>query len=93
MSLTVGSGPFGQRPAGSFSFEVPSDEVVYLEASPRWIRGRLGGQTVVDSRRVRMLHESGRLPVCALRTNSARDLVGVMRACSGGRKVGVWTRV
>jgi uncharacterized protein (DUF427 family) len=63
MSLTVGSGPFGQRPAGSFSFEVPRDEVVYLEASPRWIRGRLGGQTVVDSRRVRMLHESGRLPV------------------------------
>jgi len=63
MSLTVGSGPFGQRPAGSFSFEVPSDEVAYLEASPRWIRGRLGGQTVVDSKRVRMLHESGRLPV------------------------------
>jgi uncharacterized protein (DUF427 family) len=63
MSLTVGSGPFGQRPAGSFSFEVPSDEVAYLEASPRWIRGRLGGQTVVNSKRVRMLHESGRLPV------------------------------
>ena len=35
----------------------------YLERSPRWVRGRLGGETVVDSRNVRLLHESNRLPV------------------------------
>jgi uncharacterized protein (DUF427 family) len=63
MSLTVGSGPFGQRPAGSFNFDVPDDGVFYIEDSPRWIRGRLGDRTVVDSKRVRMLHEAGRLPV------------------------------
>jgi uncharacterized protein (DUF427 family) len=63
MALTVGSGPFGQRPAGSFNFEPPAGGVLYLDALPCRIRGRLGGETVVDSRRPRMLHESGRLPV------------------------------
>lgn len=63
MSLTIGTGPFGDASAGSFNFDRPDGTVVYLERSPRWIRGRLGGETVVDSRNVRMLHESGRLPV------------------------------
>jgi uncharacterized protein (DUF427 family) len=63
LTLTVGTGPFGRRPAGSFNFEVPDNGVHYLEDSPRWIRGRFAGQTVVDSKRVKMLHESGRLPV------------------------------
>jgi uncharacterized protein (DUF427 family) len=35
-----------------------------IEDSPRWIRGRIGGETVVDSRRVRLLYEPGKqLPV------------------------------
>jgi uncharacterized protein (DUF427 family) len=38
-------------------------EDVLIEESPRWVRGRLDGETVVDSRRVRLLYESGRLPV------------------------------
>jgi uncharacterized protein (DUF427 family) len=41
---------------------VAYDRVV-LEESPRWVRGRLDGETVVDSRRVRLLYEPGRLPV------------------------------
>lgn len=63
MSLTLGTGPFGSDSAGSFNFDRPDDTVEYLERSPRWIRGRLGGETVVDSRDVRMLHETGKLPV------------------------------
>jgi uncharacterized protein (DUF427 family) len=63
MSLTLGTGPFGDASAGSFNFDGPDATVEYLERSLRWIRGRLGGETVVDSRDVRMLHESGKLPV------------------------------
>jgi uncharacterized protein (DUF427 family) len=63
MSLTFGSGPFGQRPAGRFNRDIPVDGLLYLEESPKWIRGRLAGETAVDSRRPRILHEHARLPV------------------------------
>ena len=62
MSLTLGTGPFGSHSQGSFNFE-PPETVEYLERSPRWVRGRLDGETVVDSRDVRLLHETGKLPV------------------------------
>ena len=61
MSLTIGTAPFGNS-GGSLNFD-PPDSVEYLELSPRWVRGRLGGETVVDSKNVRLLHESNRLPV------------------------------
>ncbi len=63
MSLTFGSGPFGQRPAGRFNRELPREGLLYLEELPRWIRARFDGETVVDSRRPRLLHEHARLPV------------------------------
>jgi uncharacterized protein (DUF427 family) len=64
MALTVGTGPFGQRPAGGFNFEVPrSQGVIYFEDSPRRIRARLGGETIVDSRHAKLLHEQNHLPV------------------------------
>lgn len=63
MGLTIGTGPFGTEPAGRFNFEVPRGGTLYLEESPHWIRARRGGETVVDSKRARMLHEHGRLPV------------------------------
>jgi uncharacterized protein (DUF427 family) len=62
VTLTVGQGPFGHRPAGRFNFDVPAG-VVYLEDSPRWLRAELGGETVIDSRSAKVLHEHGRLPV------------------------------
>ena len=34
-----------------------------LEDSPKRVRAIFGGETVVDSRRVKMLHETGHLPV------------------------------
>jgi uncharacterized protein (DUF427 family) len=64
MSLTVGSGPFGQRPAGRFNVSIEAPEgILYFEDDPRRIRALLGGETVADSRRMKLLHESGRLPV------------------------------
>jgi uncharacterized protein (DUF427 family) len=64
MSLTVGTGPFGHRPAGAFNFELPRGSgVIYFEDSPRRIRGILAGETVVDSRHAKLLHEQRHLPV------------------------------
>ncbi len=64
MALTVGTGPFGQRPGGVFNFELPRRKgVIYFEDSPRRIRARLGAETVVDSSRAKLLHEHGHLPI------------------------------
>lgn len=64
MALTVGTGPFGPRPAGTFNFELPrTTGLIYFEDSPRRIRARLGGETVLDSRHAKLLHEHGHLPV------------------------------
>ena len=64
MSLTVGNGPFGRRPAGVFNFELPRRKgLIYFEESPRRIRGAFAGETIVDSRHPKLLHEHGLLPV------------------------------
>jgi uncharacterized protein (DUF427 family) len=63
MSLTYGTGPFGQSSAGHFNQEIPREGVLYVEELPRWVRGRLAGETVVNSKRPRLVHEHARLPV------------------------------
>ena len=64
MALTVGSAPFGQHPAGEFNREMPPFKgLIYFEDSPRWIRARFAGETVVDSRHAKLLHEHGHLPI------------------------------
>jgi uncharacterized protein (DUF427 family) len=76
VTLTVGSGPFGQRPGGQFNFEVPDVTARYLEDSPRWMRARFGGEIVADSRRTKLLHESGGLPFLLFPEDDVRlDLV------------------
>lgn len=60
----VGTGPFGRQPGGSFNFEVPRPRgVILFEDSPRRIRARFGGETIVDSRHAKLLHEQNHLPV------------------------------
>jgi uncharacterized protein (DUF427 family) len=61
MSLTMGAGPFGHRPAGRFNFDVPTRDVVFVDPSPRRIRAERAGETVLDSRRVKLLHRHGAL--------------------------------
>jgi uncharacterized protein (DUF427 family) len=64
MSLTVGTGPFGQRPAGAFNFELPRRKgVIYFEDFPRRMRARFAGETILDSRHAKLLHEQSHLPV------------------------------
>ncbi len=65
MGLTMGTGPFGKKPAGTFNFQPdpPKQHALYLEPSPRRVRGVIGGETVVDSCHVALLHETGYLPI------------------------------
>lgn len=62
MSLTAGSGPLGERPAGRFDRPVP-ERVLFIEGVPARIRATASGETVVDSANAMLLHETGRLPV------------------------------
>jgi uncharacterized protein (DUF427 family) len=62
MALMTGRGPFGRAPAGAFNRDIPAEGLLYLEPSPRRIRGLLGDQVVVDSTRVSLLLEHGRPP-------------------------------
>jgi len=64
MSLTIGTGPFGPNSAGEFNREMPSPKgLLYLDAFPRRMRAIFAGQTVVDSRHAKLLHEHGHLAV------------------------------
>ena len=64
MSLMNGTGPFGENPGGAFNFDVPRKSgVIYFEDSPRRIRARFGGETIVDSRHAKLLHEQRHIPV------------------------------
>lgn len=61
MSLMIGRGPFGAH-GGTWSFG-PQDHVWYLEAWQRRLRGVLAGQTIVDTERAAVLHETDAFPV------------------------------
>jgi uncharacterized protein (DUF427 family) len=59
-----GTGPLSRKPAGKFNFEPPPPgRALYLEPTPKRIRVQVGGETIADSRRAMMLHESGLQPV------------------------------
>jgi uncharacterized protein (DUF427 family) len=60
----TGNGPLGKDPAGEFNFEPPLPGLtLYLEPTPKRIRVVVGGETIADSRRAMMLHESGHQPI------------------------------
>jgi uncharacterized protein (DUF427 family) len=59
-----GTGPLSRHPAGSFNFEPPPPgRALYLEPTPKRIRVQVGGETIADSRRAMLLHESGLQPI------------------------------
>lgn len=73
MALTVGAGPFGRNPAGTFNFEYDAPEhVLYFEASPRRVRVVVAGETVAESSRAKLLHETGLMPVYYLPEEDVR---------------------
>jgi len=62
MSLTTGTGPFGHQPWGISNTPLPGKGWLYLEPSPRRIRGIVGDQVIVDCRVPMLLFEHGELP-------------------------------
>ena len=65
MSLTVGKGPFADEPAGRHNVEIepPTGSVLFFDPVPQRIRALFAGETVIDSKRAKLLHETGHLPV------------------------------
>jgi len=71
VSLTTGRGPLSRKPAGRFSRPVP-DGVVYVEPFRRRVRGLVGGDPVVDSERVLLVHRPGEPPSYAFPAGDVR---------------------
>lgn len=63
MSLTVGTGPLGAHRAGRFNFATPEQGAILWDPVPHRIRALFAGETIVDSTRAKLLHETGHLPV------------------------------
>ena len=65
MALALGSGPFGKQSTGAFNFDtsILKAHTLYFEDCPKRVRAVFNGETVVDSRSVKLLHETGHLPV------------------------------
>jgi len=60
MALTYGDAPFGEEPAGEFTFDRDAKlPVLFWQDFPKRFRIDLLGQTVVDSRRAKALHKTG----------------------------------
>ena len=74
MGLMTGSGPFGRQPAGTFNFEPPAPgRALYLEPTPKRSASSVAGETVADSRRAMLLHESGHQPSTTSRREDVRS--------------------
>jgi uncharacterized protein (DUF427 family) len=65
MALTKGTGPFGEKSNGTFNFDtsVLKAHTLYFEDCPKRVRAVFNGETIADSRSVKILHETGHLPV------------------------------
>ena len=64
MSLTRGTGPLASEPAGTGNFSVDGPKhKLWWEDNPRRVRGIVAGETVADSRRVKLLFETSLGPV------------------------------
>lgn len=64
MTLTLGTGPLaaGAPDTTNYTFDGPRHQLLF-SSFPRRIRARLAGQTVLDSERAMLLHESNIFPV------------------------------
>jgi uncharacterized protein (DUF427 family) len=71
VSLTTGKGPLSASPAGRFSAPIPPG-VIYIEPFQRRVRGFVGGECVLDSERVLLVHRPGQSPTYAFPPDDVR---------------------
>jgi nucleotidyltransferase-like protein len=85
MALTIGKSPLGSSPGGKFNFEIERlpRHLLYLEDFEKRIRGQLAGDTIVDSRRGKLLHETGKLPQWYVPKEDVAEGTGTERASPG----------
>ncbi len=63
MGLMTGTGPFSNRPEGTWSFEPPAPGGAwYVEPSPKRVRVVLSGETIADTTHALLLSRSGQQP-------------------------------
>src|SRR3954447_9191819 len=65
MSLTLGTGPLAGTPGGAFNFDLdgaPKHRIFFADHPVR-IRAVVGGRTILDTTRAKLLHESNIPPV------------------------------
>jgi uncharacterized protein (DUF427 family) len=63
MSLMIGTGPFGPHPAGEWNLEYDGPaHALYLHPHTRRLRAVFAGETVLETLRPLLLHETGHLP-------------------------------
>jgi uncharacterized protein (DUF427 family) len=59
MSLTLGPGPLSTQPGGEANYSIAGPKHrIWFQEHPRRIRAEIGGRSVLDSIRGRLLHES-----------------------------------
>ena len=73
MSLNHNRGPLGAAPAGWASPPIPGP-VSYVEPHPRRVQAVSGGQVVLDTERVLLVHRPGRTLTYAFPREVVRDL-------------------
>ena len=63
MTLTIGTGPFGEESGGTFNFDTGllQRHTLYFEDSPRRVRVMFGGETLADTKRAKLLRREGQI--------------------------------
>ena len=85
-------GTLSARPAGRFTVPMP-EGVTYIEPFRRRVRGVKGGDTVVDSERVLLVHAPGQPPRYAFPAEDVRDVASTPDPDSPGYVEVAWDGV
>jgi uncharacterized protein (DUF427 family) len=92
VSLTTGRGPLSGDPLGRFSAPVPSP-IVYVEPYPRRVRARIGGRTVIDTERAKLVHRPGSPPAYSFPADDVPPGLGTPDPHVAGHVAVAWTSV
>ncbi len=76
MALTIGTGPFSERPAGRFDVAPPLTPLLFWEPYLKRFRIIHGGKTVADTHKALALHQTGQMVrICVPMSDVQRQLL------------------